>query len=119
MQVLAQRRRLKQQRRDVGLLRQLQVQLQGESAEQAARLARRIARTAEKGLQFPPKLGRQKFQPLPTQVSCSYHPMLQLRGCGRTELRCGGRHGRAVRGADGRALEGTTPLTSACVHQEF
>ena len=72
LQELAQRRRLKQQRRDVGLLRQLQVQLQGESAEQAARLARRIARTAEKSLQFPPKLGRQKFQPLPTQVSCSY-----------------------------------------------
>ena len=68
VQDLAHRRQLKQQRRDVGLLRQLQGQLQGQAAEQAARLARRLARQAEKSLHFPPKLGRQKFQPLPTQV---------------------------------------------------
>ena len=68
LQELERRREVKRQRRDVGMLRHMQAQLQGEASEQAARLARRLARQAEKTLLFPPKLGKQKFQPLPTQV---------------------------------------------------
>ena len=85
LQALAERRQLKDHKRQLTALRQYQAELSEEAQEQAARRERKAAVRADRALHLPPRLGKHKFQPESTQV------LPQLISAGPPVPRCQGK----------------------------
>ena len=65
---LAKRRREKKQRQELSDLKKIKAEVEGTLADREERLARRKADLAEKEAAEPPRLGKQKFEPMTVQV---------------------------------------------------
>ena len=63
------KRSLKQQRRELDGVKELQSEIAAQEAADAARAARKAVNLAEKALSRPPRLGKHKFKPASIQVS--------------------------------------------------